>query len=123
MNKPYKVLPKINQSQLFLEVWKSLNQDECIGIFPEGGSHDQTEVLPLKPGICIMTMGAVQAYNKPVYLVPCGFNYFKGYRFRSKVTISFGQAYRVGPEMIKSYQNNKRGSITDMLKELERVIS
>jgi glycerol-3-phosphate O-acyltransferase / dihydroxyacetone phosphate acyltransferase len=40
-------------------VWASLNKEECIGIFPEGGSHDNTYLLNLKAGICIMAMGAV----------------------------------------------------------------
>lgn len=28
-------------------------KNEVIGIFPEGGSHDRTEMLPVKPGACI----------------------------------------------------------------------
>ena len=40
-------------------VWQSLSQNECIGIFPEGGSHDRTDLLPLKAGVCIMALGAM----------------------------------------------------------------
>lgn len=71
-------------------VWKSLNENKCIGIFPEGGSHDRTDLLPLKAGICIMALGAMQKYGKKVKIVACGLNYFKGHKFRSKVVMEFG---------------------------------
>lgn len=45
---PFKCLPHIDQSQVYDAVFKTLNAGNCIGIFPEGGSHDRTEILPLK---------------------------------------------------------------------------
>jgi glycerol-3-phosphate O-acyltransferase/dihydroxyacetone phosphate acyltransferase len=53
-----------------------------IGIFPEGGSHDRTELLPLKAGVTLMALGAVDKYKVPVKIVPCGLNYFFGHKFR-----------------------------------------
>jgi glycerol-3-phosphate O-acyltransferase/dihydroxyacetone phosphate acyltransferase len=38
---------------VYSEVIKKLLNNEVLGIFPEGGSHDRTEMLPLKPGACI----------------------------------------------------------------------
>lgn len=43
----------------------------------QGGSHDRTEMLPLKAGVCIMSLGAMNAHKISVKLVPCGLNYFK----------------------------------------------
>lgn len=45
---PFKCLPHVDQSQVYDAVFKTLNAGNCIGIFPEGGSHDRTEILPLK---------------------------------------------------------------------------
>jgi glycerol-3-phosphate O-acyltransferase/dihydroxyacetone phosphate acyltransferase len=56
--------------------------DNSIGIFPEGGSHDRTELLPLKAGVTLMALGAVEKYKVPVKIVPCGLNYFFGHKFR-----------------------------------------
>ena len=56
----YKVLPKIDQKEVFTNVFQRLNEGGCIGIFPEGGSHDQTKLLPLKPGVAIMALGAME---------------------------------------------------------------
>lgn len=44
---------------MFASVWSALSNNDCVGIFPEGGSHDRSELLPLKAGICIMALGAM----------------------------------------------------------------
>lgn len=31
----FKIVPKIDQSQVFSKVWQALKKGECIGIFPE----------------------------------------------------------------------------------------
>jgi glycerol-3-phosphate O-acyltransferase/dihydroxyacetone phosphate acyltransferase len=44
----YKIIPHIDQSVLYEKVHERLNTGESIVIFPEGGSHDRSEMLPLK---------------------------------------------------------------------------
>lgn len=44
----FDVAPKIDQSKVYDAVFDRLNDGGCVGIFPEGGSHDRTELLPLK---------------------------------------------------------------------------
>ena len=44
----FKTAPKVDQSKAFDAVFHSLDQGGCVCIFPEGGSHDRTELLPLK---------------------------------------------------------------------------
>ena len=45
---PFKMAPKVDQTEVYNEVCNHLNEGGCVGIFPEGGSHDRTELLPLK---------------------------------------------------------------------------
>ena len=52
----YKVAPKIDQSKVYDAVFQKLNGGGCVGIFPEGGSHDRTELLPLKGELVAVTM-------------------------------------------------------------------
>ena len=42
----------------FEKVFDKLESGGCIGIFPEGGSHDRTTLLPLKAGVAIMAWGS-----------------------------------------------------------------
>ena len=44
----YKCAPKVDQSWVYDAVFERLQLGGCVGIFPEGGSHDRTELLPLK---------------------------------------------------------------------------
>lgn len=44
----YKTAPKVDQSIVYEAVFHRLNTGGCVGIFPEGGSHDRPELLPLK---------------------------------------------------------------------------
>jgi len=59
----YKIAPKIDQSHVFKSVWDELKAGKCIGIFPEGGSHDRTDLLPLKVGVAIMALGAMSTHK------------------------------------------------------------
>ena len=52
----YKIFPHLDQSKVYQAVNDRLNAGECIGIFPEGGSHDRAEMLPLKAGVTIMVV-------------------------------------------------------------------
>lgn len=114
----YKRADKVNQKIVYQTVFDHLASGECIGIFPEGGSHDRTSLLPLKAGVAIMALGAIE--NDPncnVKIVPCGMNYFNAHRFRSRAVIEFGQPIEVPPELVTKYKNpeTNREAVKDLL--------
>lgn len=45
---PFKAAPKIDQSSVYEKVFERIEEGGCIGIYPEGGSHDRPDLLPLK---------------------------------------------------------------------------
>lgn len=49
----FQVAPKLNQTEVYDAVHTVLHRGGTIGIFPEGGSHDRTDLLPLKGKICV----------------------------------------------------------------------
>ena len=49
----FKVAPKVDQTQVYDAVFERLQTGGCVGIFPEGGSHDRTELLPLKGSLTL----------------------------------------------------------------------
>lgn len=51
----FKIAPYVDQTELYKAVFDHLAVDGCIGIFPEGGSHDRTQLLPLK-GQCFLVL-------------------------------------------------------------------
>eukprot|EP00002_Diphylleia_rotans_P024999 TRINITY_DN4939_c0_g1_i2.p1 TRINITY_DN4939_c0_g1~~TRINITY_DN4939_c0_g1_i2.p1 ORF type:complete len:601 (-),score=95.02 TRINITY_DN4939_c0_g1_i2:847-2649(-) len=114
----YKCLMKIDQSKVYETVWRSLHRGTCIGLFPEGGSHDRTELLPLKAGIAVMSLGYVDKYKEESVIVPCGFTYFDGDRFRGQVVIEFGTPIRIPPEaeLSQKYKTDRRSAFSELLR-------
>lgn len=44
----YDIIAYVDQGRMFDSVQLALSRGACLGIFPEGGSHDNTDLLPLK---------------------------------------------------------------------------
>ncbi|KAI7880810.1 uncharacterized protein EV154DRAFT_540075 [Mucor mucedo] len=117
----YKIIPHIDQSKLYEKVHERLDEGECIVIFPEGGSHDRSEMLPLKAGFAIMALGAMaENKNLKIKIVPVGLNYFHPHRFRSRAVVSYGAPITVAPELVEKYAQggaSKREAISKLLDE------
>ena len=116
----FSVAPHVDQSAVYEAVFERIHEGGCIGIFPEGGSHDRTELLPLKAGLAIMALGAL-AENPDcgVTIVPVGMNYFHAHKFRSRAVIEFGSPIEIEPELVEQYKNGDRRGAT--AKVLETV--
>lgn len=142
----FKVAPHVDQTQVYNAVFQLLNTDAgCVGIFPEGGSHDRSDLLPLKgtvgpcfadlindmagrvadfelclfaAGVALMALGALaQNPDCGVKIVPCGMNYFHAHKFRSRAVIEFGNPVDVPPELVQMYKNGKRREAVGSLLE------
>jgi len=114
------IIPKIDQSDVYQHVWAHLGSGGCLGIFPEGGSHDNTRLLPFKAGVSLMALGTTMKYDKLVSIIPCGLKYFKGHRFRSKVIIEFGRPYQANERTVRMYEKgDKRKAVQIFLKDIE----
>lgn len=95
-----------------------------IGIFPEGGSHDRTELLPFKPGACIFAFELKKRFNKNVPLVPCSINYSNAHKFRSRVVIKIGKPLSFDfDESRKEDSSYKREKVSEMLKTLKEKMT
>eukprot|EP00300_Choanocystis_sp_HF-7_P003181 c12409_g1_i2.p1 GENE.c12409_g1_i2~~c12409_g1_i2.p1 ORF type:complete len:613 (+),score=128.92 c12409_g1_i2:50-1888(+) len=100
----FTIQPRIDHSAMFKEVYDSLGAGGAVVIFPEGGSHDRTELLPLKLGVSTMALGAMAAKSDlKVQIVPVGINYFKGHRFRSRVFVDIGAPIVPSEDLVKSF--------------------
>lgn len=116
---PFKILPFIDQQEMYRGVYQRLKEGGCIGIFPEGGSHDRTDLLPLKAGVSIMALGAMA--NDPsvkVKIVPVGLYYFHAHRFRSRAVVEFGSALDVPEEFVEMFKqggSSKREAVAKLL--------
>ncbi|THH01424.1 hypothetical protein EW026_g1268 [Hermanssonia centrifuga] len=115
----FKKLPHVDQAEMYHYVYECLRNGGCIGIFPEGGSHDRTDLLPLKAGVSLMALGAMANHPElKVKIVPVGLSYFHAHRFRSRAVVEFGSALDVPDELIETYKqggNQKREAVSKLL--------
>lgn len=113
---PYKCAPRIDNHKLFDTVFDCLHEGNLIAIASEGGSHDRTELLPLKPGVAIMALGAVAKYpGMEVKIVPCGMNYFHAHKFRSRAVLDFGIPIVIDNEWAEKYKEDSRKTVSDLM--------
>ncbi|PTB68896.1 hypothetical protein BBK36DRAFT_1207107 [Trichoderma citrinoviride] len=105
----FKLAPHTDQSKVYEAVFARLRNGGCVGIFPEGGSHDRSELLPLKAGVAIMALGALaEAPDCGLKIVPVGMNYFHPHKFRSRAVIEFGPPFEIPRHLVDMYRNNQR---------------
>ena len=114
----FKVAPHVDQSKVYNAVFDELDAGGVVGIFPEGGSHDRPDLLPLKPGVAIMALGALA--NNPecgVKIIPIGMNYFHAHKFRSRAVVEIGHPIEVSPEQVDAYKGGDRRNAVGSLLE------
>ncbi|KAL3423651.1 acyltransferase [Phlyctema vagabunda] len=112
----FKTAPKVDQTQVYDAVFDRLSAGGAVGIFPEGGSHDRTELLPLKAGVAIMALGALAANpESDLKIIPCGMNYFHAHKFRSRAVVEFGNPIEVPKELVELYKSGERREAVSQL--------
>ncbi|KAG2225551.1 hypothetical protein INT45_013662 [Circinella minor] len=101
----YKCMPHVEQDSVYRNVHDQLNKGQCVTIFPEGGSHDRAELLPLKAGVTLMALGAMAKFpGLDVKIVPVGLNYFHAHRFRSRAVIEFGNPISISEDLVEKFK-------------------
>ena len=120
----WQCLPKVDQNVVFNKVIEALKKNGVVGVFPEGGSHDQGRLIPLKAGVAIMALGAA-SQGTDVKIVPAGLTYLNAHKFRSKAFIEFGTPFSCPRDLVERYKTDSRGACSELLelikKRLEEV--
>lgn len=115
----FKTAAHVDQSQVYKRVIEHLNLGGCIGIFPEGGSHDRSDLLPLKAGVAIMALGTLASHpDCNLSIVPVGMNYFHPHKFRSRAVLEFGHPIVIPHKYVEDYQaggDAKREAVKSVL--------
>lgn len=130
------VLPVYRQIDANLEMRKNfstfavcyefLAQNRCIAIFPEGISHDETELQPLKTGAARIALGALsfdadlRAHG--VKIVPVGLYYTSKTAFRSEALIRYGKAFAPAPVSLDRHGELPREAVRALTERIEDAL-
>ncbi len=88
----------VKQNQkTFTRAREVLRAGGAIAICPEGVSHDEPHLQPLKTGAARIALGAVSTAQRPLELqiVPAGLYYTSKRQFRSAALLCFGEPLKV----------------------------
>jgi 1-acyl-sn-glycerol-3-phosphate acyltransferase len=79
-------------AEMFVAVSDALADADAVCIFPEGISHSRGRLKPLRTGAARIALAAERA-GTHVALVAVGLNFDRKARFRSRVTVAYGQPF------------------------------
>ncbi len=98
----------------------ALARGGAVGIFPEGLSHDESQLKRLRTGTARIALGvAGQREELRPRIVPCGITYVHRKRFRSRVLVQFGPPIVIGPEWTRDARADEQGTVRRLTDEIE----
>lgn len=106
--------------EMFVAARKLLAQGGTIGICPEGVSHDEPRLRPIKTGAARIALGAVSTNEvTDLKIVPAGLYYTSKTKFRSAVLLYFGKPIDVTPVSLETEGNPPRAAVRELSDRIE----
>jgi glycerol-3-phosphate O-acyltransferase/dihydroxyacetone phosphate acyltransferase len=118
----YDLLKRTPLTTVFDKVLERLAAGGALGIFPEGGSHDRTDLLPLKVGVALIAYSALEKDGLNIPIVPVGLNYFRAHRWRGRAVVEYGRPIMIDPSTLDDYKAGgarRRNVCNDLLADIE----
>lgn len=118
----YDLLKHTPLTTVFEKVLDRLAGNGALGIFPEGGSHDRTDLLPLKIGISLIAYSALEKDGLNVPIVPVGLSYFRAHRWRGRAVVEYGRPFYIDSSTLDDFKaggSKRRAVCNNLLEEVE----
>ena len=109
---------EVNNEQAFARLYEVIESGDCIGIFPEGISHAESQLVKLKTGTARVALAVAARGKVVVKIVPCGLNYIHRHRFRSQVLLEFGEPIVIDDEWLAAYSGDEQRTVRKLTEHL-----
>ncbi|MDP9178628.1 MAG: lysophospholipid acyltransferase family protein [Gemmatimonadota bacterium] len=111
--------------QTFERARSILSSGGVIAIFPEGASHDDPKLRPLKTGAARIALGAtsMNSDGAPLTIVPLGIYYTAKRLFRSSALLYFGEPVSVTPAPLKPNGEPPSDAVHAVTDRIERALN
>lgn len=117
---------EVDNSRAFERLFEVIEGGDCMGIFPEGVSHTESQLTRLKTGTARIALTVASRGNVDVTIVPCGLNYIHRHRFRSQALIEFGEAIAIDDDWVRQFRADERAAahaLTDHLADSLKAVT
>ena len=109
--------------ETFVAARRLLAKGGTIAICPEGVSHDEPGLRPIKTGAARIALAAVSTGEvKDLKIVPAGLYYTSKTSFRSSALLYFGSPLRVTPAPLEADGSPPREAVRQLSNQIERAL-
>lgn len=109
--------------ETFVAARRLLAKGGTIGICPEGVSHNDPGLKPIKTGAARISLGAVSTNEvKELKIVPAGLYYTSKTSFRSSALLYFGNPIPVQPVELDEDGNPPREAVRELSDRIEKAL-
>lgn len=109
--------------ETFIAARKLLARGGTIGICPEGVSHNEPGLRPLKTGAARISLAAVSNSEVPnLQIVPAGLYYTSKTSFRSDALLYFGNPIDVEPVTLEPDGTPPRDAVRELSSKIEKAL-
>jgi len=110
-------------TETFVAARKLLAKGGTIGICPEGVSHDEPGLKPIKTGAARISLAAVSTHEvSDLQIVPAGLYYTSKTSFRSSALLYFGKPIQVEPVELEADGSPPREAVHRLSKQIETAL-
>ena len=110
-------------AETFAAARRLLLRGGAIGICPEGVSHDEPGLRPIKTGAARIALGAVSMGEAlDLKIVPAGLYYTSKTKFRSQALLYLGKPIDVTPAESEPDGNPSRAAVRELSSKIERAL-
>ena len=113
---------EVDNESAFLKLYEVIEAGSCMGVFPEGVSHTESQLTKLKTGTARIALSVAARGKVSVTIIPCGLNYIHRHRFRSQVLLEFGQPIVVGDDWAVQYNDDDQGTVRKLTDHLAQSL-
>ncbi len=107
-----------------------LARGRCIAVFPEGISHNETKLLPIKTGTARIALGALavgkdnnELVKNGLKIMAVGLYYTSKTSFRSEALIRYGEIFDVEPATLDENGEPPRDEVIELTKKIELALN
>lgn len=107
----------------FERLYEVIEAGNCMGIFPEGVSHTESQLTRLKTGAARIALAVAARGRVTVRIVPCGLNYMHRHRFRSQVLIEFGAPIVIDDDWLQQYRDDEQVCVRRLTEHIAAALA
>lgn len=112
----------VDNEQAFARIYELIERGDCVCIFPEGISHNESQLMQLKTGTARIALHVANRGNVSAPIVPCGLNYINRHRFRSQALLNFGKPIVIDDALLDHFRQDEQGAVVALTERISNDI-